>query len=79
MRKLLQITWQLYSKNNNLKNVFTSQVMINVPKKLPINPSHVFYGASFNNYVWPNSFPKLYAKISLKMTTKVGNTNLKFN
>jgi hypothetical protein len=43
----------------------------------PMNPSNVLLGERDINYVFPKSFPKIYANISLVTTKRAGKTNLK--
>lgn len=41
----------------------------------PMNPSQVFFGESLIKGVFPKKNPKMYAKISLRITHIHGNTN----
>ena len=46
-----------------------------VTKAPPIKPSHVFFGESLIKGVLPRKNPKMYAKISFRMTHMQGNRN----
>ncbi len=67
-----------FSENFVFKISYTITAKIMVQIKPPMNPSNVLLGERDINYVFPKSFPKIYANISLVTTKRAGKTNLKW-
>lgn len=65
----------LRSFSKKKKLFYTMNAARRVLKLPPMNPSHVFLGDKSINLVLPKQIPKMYAKMSLVMTSMLGNRN----
>lgn len=65
-----------FNLNKNIQTlielIITNIAIASVEINPPIKPSNVFFGDNSINYVLPKSLPKIYAKISLVITSIAG-------